>query len=160
MEQISQSPFTLPGVIGTFRPAVVFAEAFSVEEHLDARWAKFEITEGFLLQILRLQAVCKENKITDLRVFAGPGQWDQEERWRPDVPHLHISGADFWYQAVPKYGDGMVQTQAIPIEPLLRLLAQHRTGENDRKDFKWINGVLYFSGSDAELLAEDVAETV
>lgn len=97
--------------------------------------------------------------LSDVRAFGGPALWSGEAQWRPDLPHLRVSSQDFWFEACPKNIDAIVQTQAVPFETLFALLRQDRNGQFDSDEFSWINGALYYDGSSAELLADDVASS-
>lgn len=146
-------------VMSGVRPATLYVEAFTSHEFPNPRWAKVDLTPQLIDRLQQLRHVCVANGLADVRAVGGPSQWSGEEQWRPDLPHFRVSPDDFWFEATCKNADATVQTHAVPFTTLLALLRQDRSGQFDSDEFGWINGDLYFDGSSAELLADDVAES-
>lgn len=141
-----------------FRPATLYVEAFASHEYPNARWARIELSSAFVSHIHGLRERCKAQGLADVREFGSPQTWSGEAQWRPDAPHLRVSKDEFWFEAVPKNVDAVVQTQAVPIDAMLELLRQTQSGMHDSDQFKWIDGVLYCDEEDAESLADAVAD--
>lgn len=119
-------------------------------------WAGVTVTPEFLQTLLRLRRVCRDEKLESVTVSQAPDCWDQEEYFRIRGDSLRVWGNDFWFEAHPKYADYNVETRAIDIDKLLKVV--DKIAKNDVENpmpegFSVKNGVV-FCGADPDDLAD------
>lgn len=121
----------------------LYLEAYAVSNFGNGpRYARYDLTEESLTNILKLQKVCTENGLNECRVSDSP-DWDGEDDLCLTSQELVVTPNDFWFIARPDRAEYHVETRGMTI----LMLVEASQG----------NGDIYF-GEDIDNLRELVAE--
>lgn len=108
---------------------VVFLEANAVGQGLSGggpSYAKVVVGSHFKAQLLRLQGLCANNELTEVRISYAPDMWGPEgveEEMRMECPELVVTKTDFWFTDRGRHSDGLVETRTQSMKELFELLA-------------------------------------
>lgn len=137
-------------------PLPISARKFPVTLWLECRvlsdygscpaWARLELTEERLRQLLTLQAECSEKNLSTVSVFDGPDEWDENaganRYYNMRDAQLCVSKIAFWFSARPKHAEYNVETVVVYFDTLLERLSQGTGGSHHNG---WIGDDLYFA---------------
>ena len=140
----------------TWQPTL-YVQASTKSDFAQVGWARIEMTVSRIDRIRVHRELCQSQRLSSVSSWHAPDAWSGANQWRPDCQELHVSREDVWFTAKPKCHDSEVRTVAVPIARLLELLATPRDHEVD-PSFSWRLGALYYHGTDAEALIEEVAD--
>jgi len=108
---------------------VVFLEAFATGQGLlggGPSYAKVSVGSHFKAQLHRLQGLCVNNELTEVRISYAPDMWGPEgveEEMRMESPELVVTKTDFWFVDRGRHSDGHVETRTQNTKELFELLA-------------------------------------
>jgi len=108
---------------------VVFLEANAVGQGLSGGgplYAKVLVGSHFKAQLLRLQGLCANNELTEVRISYAPDMWGPEgveDEMRMESPELVVTKTDFWFTDRGRHSDGLVETRTQSMKELFELLA-------------------------------------
>lgn len=86
-------------------------------------FARWDVTPAFIAQVLSLQALCVERKLTEVRVTGGPDVWgpvNVADELRLTMPELVVTPSMFWFSDQPKHRNYAVETRGQSIDSFLR----------------------------------------
>lgn len=121
-------------------------------------FAAIEINQTFIDRLIQLSGICESNGLESVSVSAGPDQWDQQDELMVRCNSFIVGDGIFWFQAYSKQAMIEVETQAMPIDELVRIAQESyrmsvRTAGIFNDNFRWQDGVLYF-GNMPEILVD------
>lgn len=133
-------------------------EARALDDYGDGPdFAVIEVSQTFVDRLIQLSRMCAVNGLESVTVSAGPDEWDQEDKLRISGDSLFVSDDRFWFEAYPKHATFHVETQGMPVDEFVHLALAGSSVVvvaagifND--NFKWQDGVLYFSNLPEELV--------
>lgn len=108
-----------------------FAMRATTEWAPEPNWACKDITPAFVQQLQGYVAQCKESGLTSLRVDCTQvtdmclDDWDEGTDDEPFNVHywtLTVTPTRFWFSATPKHAEYEVETRAVYLEDLQRLI--------------------------------------
>lgn len=106
---------------------IVYIEAYACGENGDGpQYAKLEITSEFIERLKKLQALCVEHGLSELRVYRAPEAWgpgDVEEELQLSCAELVVTNSSFWFTDYPKYGDYSIETRSQEIEEFVQAVS-------------------------------------
>lgn len=106
------------------RPVTLYVEVFAtgLDDSLD--WAQVVIDQVFLDQLLSLQALCEDQRLSHVASLGEPALWQGEHREHNDDPvnfdssHLYVDARRFWFRALPRHYSSAFETRSVDIEML------------------------------------------
>lgn len=105
----------------------VFVEAYACSDYGDGpQYAKLIVDQAFCEKLLRLQKLCVENCLTELRICDSPDRWgpgEIENECRFTGPELVITPSSFWFVDQPKHASYHVETRAQDISAFVNVVA-------------------------------------
>jgi len=136
------------------RPFMLIVDAYAISEFGDGpAFAEITVDQAFVDRVIRLRRVCKENDLESVSVWSYPDRWDNEDLKVRDESLRVYHGESWWFEGHPKHADYNVETRAIEIDDLLKVIEAGPGGTVPHSRFRWSNGTLYYA-SDPGLLTD------
>lgn len=129
-------------------PVELLMSCFCTNEFGSApAYGKVTLTQQLVDRIFALRALASEHNLSELRDFY-PIEWggqdpDLDEEWRMELEELVVGGHSMWFLASPKHANYNVETRAIELNLLKKVLSSR---DSDKSDYLvWHKGHLVFS---------------
>lgn len=141
------------------KPVDLFIVCSAADENYTAPdYCKVSLTQEFVDRMLKLQALCVEQDLSELREWRrvewGGKDTDlgEDESWRMEMEELAVGKNSMWLSAEPKHGNYRVESRAIEIDKLVQAL-QTKVSPTDY--LVWCEGrLLYEPTADIEYFAQ------
>jgi hypothetical protein len=112
-------------------PVEVYVDAYACDYYGEGpSWAKVDLSQQFLDEVLRMQRICKEQGVDMVTKSWAPEKWEQEERLRLENDDLYVTAESWWFRARPKHADYAVETRSVDIANMLALLGPGSPAES------------------------------
>jgi hypothetical protein len=129
----------------------IFVKAHITSNYGDGpSFAKIVVTEAFIERLERLTALCKSERLSEVRVTDGPDLWGgcDQESLRLRCPELVVSCGSFWFNDRPKHMDYDIQTRGKTTSEFIELAF----GEGD--------GPIYIDGVEEDIALLDADDAL
>lgn len=104
-------------------PVELYIDAFACSEYADGpAWAMVYLTQEFINELLRLQSICKDNRLEFAVKSAYADDWQNQEEYRLTDDKLYVSQSSWWFRSQPKHADYHVESRYIELEDLFAVL--------------------------------------
>lgn len=127
-------------------PPLAHIEAYAADDHgAGPSFGTVRADEALLGKLLELQLICKQNGLSEARVFRGCdwGPEGIEDELRLQNHELVVVDDQFWFRADVKHGDYHVETRAQNIVEFVNAVRQHAGDEplcfGDLDDDDWLD---------------------
>lgn len=97
----------------------VHLQAYATDEGDDPGYARIDVTPHFIESLQSLRALCKERKLTQVRIANGPDEWrlgTSEEDLRLQYPTLVVTPWVFWFTDQPRHMPFKIETACEDID--------------------------------------------
>lgn len=130
---------------------IAYIEAYAASDTGDGpRFGSVRADEALLGKLLELQVLCKQNGLSEVRVFGGCdwGPEGIEDKLRLQNHELVVVDDQFWFRADVKHADYHIETRSQNILAFVNAVRQHAGDEplrfGDYSDAAWevaLNGL-------------------
>jgi hypothetical protein len=100
----------------------VYLEAYATGDGEGPGHARLDVTPAFISSLQRLQALCLEQELTQVRISGGPDEWGPGailDGLRLESPELVVTPHCFWFRDVPRHYDFHVATASQDLDQFL-----------------------------------------
>ena len=104
-------------------------------------YAIVEVTPELVARVKQIETLIEQNDLKSAAIYGGPEKWERENELRLRGDSLKVVSGLCWFTALPKYGDYVVETSAMSISGLEKLLASN--GDDRCGEFLVKDGVAY-----------------
>ena len=111
------------------QPVKLYMQVFATCEGDGPDWAQVVIDQVFIDQLLSLQALCDDRRLSHVATFGEPNLWQGDHREEPgadsinfDSTQLYITARGWWFRATPKHTSYACETRVVDIEMLCAAL--------------------------------------
>jgi hypothetical protein len=131
-----------------FAPFTLVVEAHAISEFGDSpKYAKLGVTPGFIEHLLALSNLCQEHQLESVTTNDAVDLWDRGEELRIRGDSLRVLKDAFWFEAYPKHADYNIETRAMILDDLIRVVKAGIGGDVPREHFGWSNGTLFYAST-------------
>lgn len=107
------------------QPVKLYVQVFATGDGDGPDWAQVVIDQVFLDQLLSLQALCHDRRLSHAATFGEPSLWQGDHREEPDADsisfdstQLYITARGWWFRATPKHTAYACETRVVDIAML------------------------------------------
>lgn len=122
------------------QPVKLYMQVFATGDGDGPDWAQVVIDQPFIDQLLSLQALCDDRRLSHVATFGEPALWQGDHREEPDVnavnfdsTQLYVTARGWWFRATPKHASYACETRVVDIEMLCAAL----TGKASAQYLAW-----------------------
>ena len=111
---------------------VIYVEAYATSDYGDSPlYGAFALTPALRARLLDLVALCEKHGLTEVREWRAChwGEDDSVHGLRLQADEMIVSGAYFWFKAVPKHCDYTVETRAQSVDAVLGAASTWKPGD-------------------------------
>lgn len=144
------------------QPQQAYLEAYNTSDFVpNPEYALVLFDENLGTQLKKLQQLCKDNDLTEVRVSSGPAEWAPllqggDEVIDDGLHELVVTPTQFWFNV--DFDTGKVQTRSVDVDDFMRTMANA-----DQPQFFGCFPALLreaiFSNGDAETASSHESET-
>jgi len=143
----------------TVRTGGLYIEIIGKNTVRPAQWVRVELTEQLLGKILLLRQLCLDNGLASVQMYERPDVvWNDEAAWRPEMQSMFISRDAFRFNSVARGTATVVESLSVPIDAVVQAMSSATARPQEAATLQWVNGDLYFDSSNAQGLADQVAD--
>jgi hypothetical protein len=141
------------------RTGGLYIEVIEKDGARPAQWVRVELTEQLLGKVILMRQLCVDNALASVQMYDRPDVvWADEATWRPELQSMHISRDSLWFSSVAHGSAGIVESLPVPIDALVQMMSSAAPRPEEARKMEWVNSDLYFDSSNAQGLADQVAD--
>lgn len=116
-------------------------------------WAEITVTPEFMSALERLAGICRSEGLESVSVKRSPDRWgcDEEDIWGDS---LRVTDDCFMFEASPIQDGFSIESRMVRLSDLRRLVRNGGALDGLSDCFALRDGVVFYSHSDPEALAE------